>query len=268
MVYNLAMQNSSAHNILVTGAGSGLGLGVAKTFAGEGDHVFVCDISPERVEAVVAEIGDNATGGVVDVRDYDQVLDFVQQADAAEGGLHAIVNNAGIFDGYASIIETTDELWDRVIDINLKGCFNGSKAAVSVMKPRGSGRVINMSSIAAWHGGPDGLSYSASKAGIIGLTRRLAFEVAQYGLTANSICPGVIATGLRDNSAEILGVSPDDMSNGYAKGRSQDTLDWILPARRKGTLEDVGAAAVFLASDGAAYINGDYISVDGGMIAV
>lgn len=261
------MNDTASRNILVTGAGSGLGLGIARAFAEQGDNVFACDISRERLDAALAELGDRATGAVVDVRRYDQVLDFVRQADSS-GGLHAIVNNAGIFDGYASILETSDELWDRVLDINLKGCFNGSKAAVSVMQPRGSGRVINMGSIASFRGGPDGLSYSASKAGIVGLTRRLAFEVAPHGLTANCVCPGVIATGLRDNSAEILGVTPEDMSNGYSKGLSQQTLDWILPARSKGTLEDVAAAAVFLASDGAGYINGDTISVDGGMIAV
>jgi NAD(P)-dependent dehydrogenase (short-subunit alcohol dehydrogenase family) len=262
------MKNSSSHNVIVTGAGSGLGFGIAKAFAAEGDHVFACDISAQRVDEAVDRIDGQVTGGVVDVRDYDQVLEFVKQADAADGGLHAIVNNAGIFDGYASILETSSELWDRVIDVNLKGCFNGSKAAVSVMLPRGSGRVINMSSIAAHRGGPDGLSYSASKAGIIGLTRRLAFEVAPHGLTANSISPGVIATGLRENSAEILGVTPEEMSNGYSKGLSQETLDWILPARRKGTLDEVAAAAVFLASDGAAYTTGDSILVDGGMNAV
>jgi len=254
--------------IIVTGAASGLGLGIARAFTKQGDHVLACDISEERLDAALADIGGDATPAVVDVRDFDAVRAMVREADTRNSGLHAIVNNAGIFDGYANIIETTEELWDSVIDINLKGCFHGSKAAAEVMLAHGRGRIINMASIASFRGGPDGLSYSASKAGIVGLTRRLAFEVARHGVTANCVAPGVVATGLRDNTAEVLGVDPETMSGGYSKGLSPETLDWILPARRKGTLEEVAAAAVFLASPDAGYINGATICVDGGMIAV
>ncbi len=258
----------SSRTIVVTGAASGIGLGIARAFAALGDHVIACDISQERLSAALPEIGGDVAAAAVDVRDYDAVREVVQRADARAGGLHAIVNNAGIFDGYASILETSGELWDSVIDINLKGCFHGSKAAAEVMLARGAGRIINMASIASFRGGPDGLSYAASKAGIVGLTRRLAFEVGPHGVTANCVAPGVIATGLRDNTAEILGVSPESMSNGYSKGLDQQTLDWILPARRKGTLEEVAGAAVYLASEHAGYVNGDTITVDGGMIAV
>jgi NAD(P)-dependent dehydrogenase (short-subunit alcohol dehydrogenase family) len=261
------MTEGTIRNIVVTGAGSGLGEGIARAFASQGDRVWACDISGDRVDRVVSELGGDARGAAVDVTDFDQLLAFVRAADAA-GGLHAIVNNAGIFDGYADILTTTDELWRRVIDINLRGCFNGSKAAAEVMVPRRHGRIINMGSIASFRGGPDGLAYTASKAGIVGLTRRLAFEVAPYGMTANVVCPGVVATGLRDNSAEILGVSPESMSNGFSRGLSQETLDWILPSRRKGTVEEVATAAVFFASDGAGYVNGETLCVDGGMIAV
>jgi NAD(P)-dependent dehydrogenase (short-subunit alcohol dehydrogenase family) len=268
ILYNICMQASS-RTVLVTGAASGLGLGIARAFAAQGDQVVACDVSQERLDAAREAIGGDVTCAVVDVRDFAALRTVVQEADAAsEAGLHALVNNAGIFDGYASILETSEALWDDVIDINLKGCFHGSKAAAEVMIPRGRGRIVNMASIAAFRGGPDGLSYTASKAGVVGLTQRLAFEVGPHGVTANVVAPGAIATGLRDNSAEILGVSPESMAGGYTRGLGQQTLDWILPARRKGTIEEVASAVVYLASDAAGYVNGTTIHVDGGMIAV
>lgn len=251
----------------ITGAGSGIGRAIAEAFAAAGDRVLACDISRERLDDTLARLGDGAWGDVVDVSDADALSAFLGRS-GEHGGLDVLVNNAGVFDGYAGIEETTHALWDRIISINLTGCFNGCKIATELMRPRGRGRIVNVGSIASYRGAADGLAYTASKAGLLGLTRRLAFDVGPYGITANVICPGTIATDIRANSAEILGSASVEMNRGVGVGLSKEMLDFLIPVRRKGTVEEVAAVAIFLASDGAAYINGETIAVDGGWLSV
>lgn len=251
---------------MVTGAGSGIGRAIAEAFAAEGDTVFVCDISQSRIDEVAQALGASDRGAVVDVSDDEQVTGFVRAAHERTGRLDVLVNAAGIFDGYAGVSETTPELWRRVLEVNLTGCFLGTKAASELMIVQGSGRIISIGSIATFRGGADGIAYSAAKAGMHGMTRRLAIDVGRHGVTANMICPGVIPSGIRANSEEVLGdLSP---AQGRGIGVTQELMDFLIPAGRQGLPEEVAAVAVFLASAGAAYVNGTAVSVDGGWVAV
>jgi NAD(P)-dependent dehydrogenase (short-subunit alcohol dehydrogenase family) len=175
-----------------------------------------------------------------------------------------MVNNAGVFDGFASCIDTTEALWDQVLSINLKGCFLGCQAALRRMVPRRQGRIINTASVGGLRGAADGASYTASKFGIVGLTRQIACTYAEHGITINAICPGVIETDIRRNSATILGSDAPPMAG---VGADPDGYKRLVPARRKGSPSEVADLAAFLASDAAAYINGQAIAIDGGWTA-
>ena len=253
----------SERTVAVTGAGSGIGRAIALAFAQAGDHVHLGDVSAARLAETKSALGDsaNVTTHELDVTDFGAMQTFVEAADADGCGLGVFVNCAGVFDGYAGIDETTPELWRRIIDVNLTGCFHGCKAAAAALVPRGAGRIINIGSVAGKHGGADGLSYAASKAGIEGMTRRLAIDVGRHGITANVIAPGVIITNIRANSAEVLG-DLVDVNRGV--GTSRDRMDYLIPVGRPGRADEVAATAYFLASDAAAYITGQVLSVDGG----
>ena len=172
--------------------------------------------------------------------------------------------NAGVFDGFASCIETSESLWDKVIDINLKGTFFGCQAALKRMVPQGGGRIINTASVGGLRGAADGASYTASKFGVIGLTRQIACVYAENGITINAICPGVIQTDIRGNSTIILGSDAPKMAG---VGSDPEAYKRLVPARRKGLPSEVADLAVFLASENAAYINGQAIAIDGGWTA-
>lgn len=249
-------------SVAVTGGGSGIGRAIARAFTAQGDVVHIADISARRVDETVHELSTigEVHGHEVDVTDMASVERFVAAADA-DGGLGVFVNCAGVFDGYAGVDETSAELWRRVIDVNLTGCFHGCKAASAVMVPRRSGRIVNIGSVAGRHGGADGLSYAASKAGIEGMTRRLALDLGPHGVTANVVAPGVIRTDIRRNSAEVLG-DLVDVNRGV--GTSPEKMDWLIPVGRPGAADEVAATVLFMASDKAAYITGQVLRVDGG----
>ena len=249
--------------VAVTGAGSGIGRAIAQAFAGLGDHVMLADISRERLDEAVQACGPDATSSVVDVADYEQVETWLNGAAETTGHLDVLVNAAGVFDAFASIDEISLELWRRVIDIDLGGCFHGARAASPIMIAQRSGRIISLASISSFRGGPNGVAYTTAKAGIIGLTRRVAFDLAPHGITANAICPGIIPTDIRANSAEIL----DDEAMATRTGAPREYREFMLRAGRMGTVEEVAAVALFLASPEAAYVNGESIAVDGGWLA-
>jgi NAD(P)-dependent dehydrogenase (short-subunit alcohol dehydrogenase family) len=251
----------------ITGGETGIGLGIVEALSAAGAQILIGGILEAPGRAAVDKIRER--GGAVDfikvdVRDAAAVDKLVQTAVDRFGRLDIMVNNAGVFDGFASCIETSAALWDKVIDINLRGTFFGCQAALKRMVPQGAGRIINTASVGGLRGAADGASYTASKFGIVGLTRQIACTYAENGITINAICPGVIQTDIRANSTTILGEDAPKMAG---VGADPDGYKRLVPARRKGLPSEVGDLAVFLASDHAAYINGQAIAIDGGWTA-
>lgn len=257
----------SGKNAVITGGETGIGLAIVEALATAGAKIVMGGIleAPGREAAAKVRARGSAADFIkVDVRDGAQVDGLVQTAIDRLGRIDIMVNNAGVFDGFASCIETSESLWDKVIDINLKGTFFGCQAALKRMVPQGHGRIINTASIGGLRGAADGASYTASKFGVVGLTRQIACTYAENGITINAICPGVIQTDIRGNSTIILGEDAPKMAG---VGADPEGYKRLVPARRKGLPSEVADLAVFLASDNAAYINGQAIAIDGGWTA-
>jgi NAD(P)-dependent dehydrogenase (short-subunit alcohol dehydrogenase family) len=253
-----------SRTVLVTGAGSGIGAAIARAFDELGDRVSAADISAERVEAVVGKLSDRARSTAVDVSDEKGIRAAVRSAHEQTGSLDVLVNVAGVADGKPEFVETTTELWRRILDVNLSGTFYASQEAARVMLEQGSGRIINMASISTFSGRPNGVAYTVSKAGILGLTTRMAWELGAHGITVNVILPGAISTGIGANTPELLG---DLFPQSSGTLMTAADLASLVPVGRRGTAEEVAAAAVFLASEAASYVNGVALPVDGGYLA-
>jgi NAD(P)-dependent dehydrogenase (short-subunit alcohol dehydrogenase family) len=251
---------------IVTGGGSGIGRAIALALAAEGSPVAVLDLQPKGGQETVAVI-EAANGRAafipVDVRSWEDVDRVFGEAVAALGSLGIVVNAAGILDGYAQADAVAPTVWERVIGINLTGTFWCCKRALSELSARG-GRIVNIASTAGLVGDGGGPAYVASKHGVVGLTRQLAVQYAERGLTVNAICPGPIATSLRANSTQILGADAPPMGG---IGGDPERVRAIVPTGRYGTAEEVAALAVFLASVDAAYITGQTLVIDGGWTA-
>jgi NAD(P)-dependent dehydrogenase (short-subunit alcohol dehydrogenase family) len=251
---------------LVTGGGSGIGRAIAQALAAAGAPVAVLDLQvqtgQETVEMIQAA-GGSAAFVPVNVASWDAVDRAFTEAVGAVGSLGMVVNAAGILDGYAQADVVSPTVWERVIGINLTGLFWCCKRALPELLPRG-GRIINLASTAGLVGDGGGPAYVAAKHGVVGLTRQLAVAYADRGLTVNAICPGPIATSLRANSTQILG---DDAPPMGGIGGNPERVRAIVPAGRYGTVEEVAALAVFLASRDAAYITGQTHVIDGGWTA-
>jgi len=251
----------------VTGGGSGIGRAIAEALAARGAPVAVFDLLPDGGKETLGAI--EARGGRAcflqgDASRWGDVDAGVTGAVATLGPLGIMVNAAGILDGYAPADELTLPVWERVIGINLTGTFVGCKRALVEMLPRAAGRIVNIASVAGVVGSGGGPAYVASKHGVVGLTRQLAVAYAARGVTVNAICPGAIATGLRANSTRILGRDAPEMRG---IGGDDAAVRAITPAGRRGTLEEVAAAACYLAGEEAAYITGHTLVIDGGWTA-
>jgi NAD(P)-dependent dehydrogenase (short-subunit alcohol dehydrogenase family) len=252
---------------VVTGAGSGIGRGVAQRFATAGDVVYALDLDADRARSASVD-GGSVRPLAVDVRDYDTVAATLAKAREETGRLDVVVNCAGVFDGYAGIDATTPQLWQRIMDINLTGAFNVSRSAGLLMRDSGGpGRIIVISSIGGSRASLDGLAYVTSKAGVDHMVRRLAFELGRgVDITVNAVCPGSIKTSIKQTSEEILGDLLDSSSE-VGLTMSAETFKFELPAGRSGTVDEVSAVVEFIASPAASYINGQAINVDGGWTA-
>src|SRR5882724_7086806 len=250
---------------VVTGAGSGLGRAIAQELAAAGASVAAVDLdaaTAEETAALIAKAGGKGKAFQADTSKAADVDRAVGGAIAALGPLEIMVNNAGILDGYFNVDEMSESLWRRVIDIDLTGVFLGCKRAVAEMLPRGRGRIVNMASVAGLNGTGGGAAYIAAKHGVVGLTRQMAVVYSARGITVNAVCPGPILTNLRQHSQQILPGTPDMSGGGIAV--SDDQVRAVVPAGRRGTVEDIASAVCYLASDEAGYITGHTLVVDGG----
>ena len=251
---------------VVTGAGSGIGRGVALALAARGAAVAAVDLdgaSAQETAGLIVSAGGRAEPFQCDTSKGIEIDRAVTVAVRALGPLEIMVNNAGILDGYFNVDEMDETLWRRVIDIDLTGVFLGSKRALAEMLPRGRGRIINMASVAGLNGTGGGAAYVAAKHGVVGLTRQMAVVYSSRGVTINAVCPGPILTNLRRHSQEILGPDVPDMS-GRGIAVSEEQVRAVVPAGRRGTVEDIASAVCYLASDEAGYVTGHTMLVDGG----
>ena len=252
---------------VVTGGGSGIGRAVAELLAEDGARVAVVDLLPDggkETVSVIASGGGDAIFVQADVSRWADVNRAVTMAVNDLGPLSIMVNAAGILDGYTPADELTTAVWERVIAINLTGTFFGCKRALTEMLERGSGRVVNIASVAGLVGSGGGPAYTASKHGVVGLTRQLALDYAERGITVNAVCPGSVATGLRANSTRILGADAPPMRG---VGADDAAVRAITPAGRRGTVNEVAGAVRYLVSEAAAYVTGHTLVVDGGWTA-
>lgn len=261
------MGEFDGRGVLVTGGALGIGQGIALAFAREGAAVAVADIDGEAagrlVDCIRADGAGAAAKAIATVGDVSRAEDakrMVSEAVAGLGRLDVLVNNAGIqpTDWYFRLEDTPEEVWDRIIAVNLKGVFLMSKYALPELRRAGGGVVINMASVQGLQSMPGVPSYAASKGGILSLTRNMALDYAPEHIRVVAICPGTIDSELVRALARAEGGNEQENLRRYGS---------VHPLGRLGLPEDVAAAALFLASDRASFITGEYLTVDGGFMA-
>jgi NAD(P)-dependent dehydrogenase (short-subunit alcohol dehydrogenase family) len=246
---------------VITGAASGMGLAMATRFAEEGASIVAGDWNAERLNAAVSSIqssGGTITSAQGNIADQASAEGLVDLAVSTYGRLDILCNNAGVMDYMQGIGELTDDIWRKVIGINLDGPMFTSRRAVQVMLKQGDGSIINIASTAALHGGAAGAVYTVSKHGLLGLTRSTAWMYAKRGIRCNAICPGGTAT----NIAESM---PQERLDPTGAARAGEFAA-LIPAYLAPT--DIASLALFLASDESRMINGAIIPADGGWDAV
>lgn len=245
------MFDLSGKTALVTGASGGIGGAIARALHGQGASVLLAGTRRAALEALAAELGERACVHAADLADPAAADALVKDAETTLGKLDILVNNAGVTrDGLA--VRMKDEDWQRVLDVDLTAGFRLARAALRGMMRRRFGRIIGISSVVGTTGNPGQANYAAAKAGMIGLSKALAAEVATRGITVNCVAPGFIASAMTD----VL--TPEQ----------KERIAQAIPMGRLGTPGDVAASVVFLASDQAAYITGQTIHVNGGMAMI
>lgn len=241
----------SGRKALVTGATGGLGGAIARALHARGAEVVLSGTRREALEALAAELGDRVHVSPANLAVAEEVEALVPAAEAALGGLDILVNNAGLTRDNLSM-RMKDEEWDAVIAVNLTAAFRLSRAALKGMMRRRFGRIIGISSVVGVTGNPGQGNYAASKAGLIGLSKSLASEVASRGITVNVVAPGFIESPMTD----------------VLNDKQREGILARVPAGRLGAGEDIAAAVVYLASDEAGYVTGQTLHVNGGMAMI
>jgi 3-oxoacyl-[acyl-carrier protein] reductase len=242
------MFDLTGRKALVTGATGGLGQAIARTLHAQGATVALSGTRQAALEAFAAELGERASPVVADLADANAVEGLVPAAEAAVGPLDILVNNAGITRDNL-FMRMKDEEWEQVLAVNLTAAFRLSRAAVKGMMRRRSGRIVNIGSVVGSTGNPGQGNYAAAKAGLVGLTKALAAEVASRGITVNCIAPGFISSPMTDALNE----------------KQREGILARVPAGRLGEGAEVAAACLYLASAEAAYVTGHTLHVNGGM---
>jgi len=245
------MFDLSGKRALVTGASGGIGSAIAKALASQGAEVALSGTRVGALEDVAKEIIGKNHILPCNLSDLDAVERLVPQAEEAMGGIDILVNNAGMTRDNI-FMRMKDEEWDDVLKINLTAPFHLTRSAIKGMMKRRFGRIISITSVVGVVGNPGQGNYAASKAGLAGMSKSLAYEVASRGITVNTIAPGFIASAMTDELNE----------------KQHEAILGKVPAGRLGTAEEVAASAVFLASEGSAYITGHTLNVNGGMVMI
>jgi NAD(P)-dependent dehydrogenase (short-subunit alcohol dehydrogenase family) len=241
---------------LITGAGSGIGRAIARTFAGEGAHVYVTDVNAAAAETVTGTLvkaGQRAQAITADVSRGQDVAAMFRAVEAVHGRLDVLVNNAGL-NVRGDFRQLSDADWVKIREVNLDGAVRVARDGFALLKASGSGSLINIASIMAHRGLRQLAAYSATKGAITALTRGLAVEYAPFGIRVNALCPGFVDTALTERVLRVPAL--------------QKALIDATALRRLGQPEEVAKAALFLASDDASYVTGAELAVDGGMGAM
>jgi 3-oxoacyl-[acyl-carrier protein] reductase len=245
------MFDLSGQKALVTGASGGIGGAIARALHAQGAAVMLAGTRAPALQALAGELGERAHVLTADLSQPEEAERLIRESEAALGGLDILVNNAGVTrDGLA--MRMKDEDWQAVLDINLTAGFRLIRAALRGMLRRRHGRIVSITSLVGVAGNPGQANYAASKAGMIGMTKSIAAEVATRGITVNCVAPGFITTAMTDK------LTDDQRARGTA----------AIPMERFGTAEEVAGAVVYLASAEAAYITGQTVHVNGGMVMV
>jgi len=237
---------------IVTGAGQGIGQAIAVRLAQEGAEVVISDInlqSAEQTASRIRQMGRKSLALKADVANFEDVQAMVEKSTQEFGRVDILVNNAGVTKDNL-LVRMTQQQWDWVISVNLKGAFNCTKAVVPLMMRNRYGRIINIASVIGLVGNTGQANYAASKAGIIGLTKSAAKELASRGITVNAVAPGYIQTEMTERL-------PEQAKEAFLK---------TVPLQRVGLPQDVAGVVAFLASEDASYITGQVINIDGGMV--
>ncbi len=245
------MFDLTGKSALITGASGGIGGAIARALHGAGANIALSGTREEALSALASELGENAHVTPANLSDAESVEGLIGLAEEAMGSVDILVNNAGLTRDMLSM-RLTDEDWQSVIDVNLTATFRLSRAVIRGMMKRRWGRIINITSVVGVTGNPGQANYAASKAGMIGMSKSMAQEVAGRGITVNCVAPGMIVTAMTDTLS-------DDQ-----KARILE----IVPASRLGESEEIAAGALYLASEEASYVTGQTLHINGGMAMI
>lgn len=237
----------------VTGAGSGMGRAMARAFAREGAQVVAVDVRGDAARETVADVAGGSFALALDVTDPAAVEVAVADAVERTGGIDVLCNNAGVLDGYTPAGETSVELWQQVLSVNLTGPFLLARLLAPHMAARGGGAIVNTASVSSFVAGGGGAAYTASKHGLLGLTRQLAFDYGRKGVRVNAICPGAVATEM------TASLRVPSEANAHVDAQIAAT-----PAGRWAEPEEIAELALYLASEQASFLHGTPVLIDGG----
>jgi len=241
---------------LITGAGSGVGKAMAELFSENGCKVVVVDVLGERVSQVVAKIGSNASGMVKDLSNKDQVESMVDEAYQSMGKIDILCNNAGIMDGVTPVADTSDELWQRVMNVNLNAPFWTSRRVIPRMLKDGHGAILNTASVASFFAGKSGAAYAVSKHGLIGLTKSIAVFYGDKGIRSNAMVLGAVNTAIGFGSSNPNPLGLELMKKSMAS----------MPRIADPT--EIAKLGLFLVSDDSSFVNGSCVVIDAGWSSV